>query len=203
MAGDAMTVTGAMLVTVGLLFKLGAAPAHPWVPDVAEGAPVPAAAFLIVVPKIAAAVALARFVALTPADPEVPSLHLALLAAATLVLGTLAPFRQDDVRRLIGWSSVGQTGNALIGVALVGRVPEALPALLGFDAAYALGNIAAITAVAHLRGRTALADHAVLVRPAPAAALTLAFLSLMGISPLAGFLGKFVLVLEAINGNLA
>ncbi len=65
---DAPALVGTMLVLTGLLFKLGAVPAHVWMPDVAEGAPAPAAAFLTVVPKIAAAVALIRLVSLVPPE---------------------------------------------------------------------------------------------------------------------------------------
>ena len=92
----------------------------------AEGAPAPAAAFLTVVPKIAAAVALARFVALFP---QADSLRLlvAVLSAATMTLGNLAAFWQDDVRRLIGWSSVAQAGYALMAVAVAGVVPRRRP----------------------------------------------------------------------------
>ncbi len=199
---DPLILGGVMLVLTGLLFKLGAVPAHTWVPDVTEGAPAPAAAFLTVVPKIAASVALVRLVALFP---EAESLHLlvGVLSAATMTLGNLAAFWQEDVRRLIGWSSVAQAGYALMAVAVAGVVPEAPAALLAFVAAYAAANLAALAAVAHLRGRTALSDYRGLiqVRPAAATALILAFLSLVGIPPLAGFFGKFTLFLAALDGG--
>ena len=202
---DPLTLAGVMLVLTGLLFKLGAAPAHPWVPDVTEGAPAPVAAFLTVVPKIAAAVALARFVDLFP--PEGPPLRLlvAILSAVTMTLGNLAAFWQMDVRRLIGWSSVAQAGYALMAVAVVGLSPDAVPALFAFVAAYSLANIAALAALVHLRGRTELSGFSGLLRcrPGAALALTLAFLSLVGIPPLAGFFGKFALFLAAVEGGYA
>jgi NADH-quinone oxidoreductase subunit N len=199
---DALALVGLMLVLTGLLFKLGAVPAHTWVPDVAEGAPVPVAAFLTTVPKIAAAVALIRLVGLIPSDGSL-RLLIAFIAAATMTLGNLAALWQDDVRRLIGWSSVSQAGYALMGVAVVGLSADALPALLVFVGAYALANITAFAVVAHLRGRTALADYAGLLRQRPwaAAALILAFLSLVGIPPLIGFVGKFALLLSVIEGE--
>ncbi len=201
---DPLALGGLMLVLTGLLFKIGAVPAHPWIPDVAEGAPAPAAAFLTVVPKIAAAVALARFVALFP---QADSLRLlvAVLSAATMTLGNLAAFWQDDVRRLIGWSSVAQAGYALMAVAVAGAVPEAPAALLAFVAAYAAANVAAFAVVTHLRGRTALSDYRGLMRTRPSAAVALivAFLSLVGIPPLAGFFGKFVLFVVAIEGGFS
>ena len=195
-AGFAMTV-------VGLAFKLGAVPAHAWMPDVAEGAPVPSAAFLTVVPKIGAAVAMARLVHLVP--PEFLGLRplIAVLAVATMTLGNLAALWQDDLRRLIGWSSVAQAGYLLMAVTVLGLSPDALAALLAFVASYAIGNLTAFAVVAHLRGRTALADYAGLARqqPVAAAALVLAFLSLVGIPPTVGFLGKLTLFVTTIDGG--
>ncbi|MGK7295087.1 MAG: NADH-quinone oxidoreductase subunit N, partial [Candidatus Wenzhouxiangella sp. M2_3B_020] len=201
---DALTLTGLMLVLAGLFFKLGAVPAHAWMPDVAEGAPAPAAAFLTVVPKIAAAVALIRLVQLIPAGDSAVRLLIAIVAAATMTLGNLAALWQTDVRRLIGWSSVSQSGYALMAVAVAGSA-VALPALLIFLAAYAAANIAAFGVVTYLRGRTELRDYSGLfgTRPFAATVLVIAFLSLVGIPPLAGFVGKFALFLAALEGGLA
>ncbi|MBJ3761499.1 hypothetical protein ILP92_01870 [Maribius pontilimi] len=101
-AGMKYFLVGA-LVLVGLFFKLGALPAHTWVLDLAEGAPVPSAAFLTVVPKIVGAVALYRFVKLVPEDIAPVRLLVAIVAAATMTLGNLCALLQDDVRRLMGW----------------------------------------------------------------------------------------------------
>ncbi|PZX11760.1 NADH dehydrogenase subunit N [Palleronia aestuarii] len=200
-----LALIGLMLVLVGFLFKLGAVPAHTWVPDVAEGAPAPVAAFLTTVPKIAAALALIRLVALVPAEGSSLRLLVALLAAATMTLGNLAALWQDDVRRLIGWSSVSQAGYALMAVAVIGLSDRALPALIAFIGAYVVANIAALAAIVHLRGRTAITGFAGLIRSQPLAAgtLILAFLSLVGIPPLVGFGGKFVLFLAAMDGGYA
>ncbi len=203
--GEPLAVAGGALVLLGLLFKLGAVPAHTWVPDVAEGAPVPAAAFLTVVPKIAGAVALARFAGLVPGETMPLQGLVAIVAAATMTLGNLAALWQDDLRRLLGWSSVSQSGYALMAVAVLGSAPGAAAALIAFVGVYGAANLAAFGVVAHLRGRTARADYAGLFRTHPfvAGALTLAFLSLVGIPPLAGFLGKFALFLAALEGGLA
>lgn len=92
------------LVVVGLTFKLGAVPAHTWMPDVAEGAPAPAAAYLTVVPKVGAAIALARLGELFGAElPAWPPLIVAL-AVATMTLGNLAALRQADLRCPRSWS---------------------------------------------------------------------------------------------------
>lgn len=196
------------LVTVGLAYKLAAFPAHAWMPDVAEGSPVPSAAFLTVAPKVGAAIALARFVDLLPPGAIPWRTLIAALAVVTMTLGNLAALWQSDLRRLIGWSSVSQSGYALVAVAVIGRSELALPALIVFLAGYAAANLTAFAVVAELRGRTEIEHYRGLSseRPMAAALLALAFLSLVGIPPLAGFVGKlglFTVALEAGAGWLA
>lgn len=189
----ALSIATACIV-LGLAFKLAAFPAHAWMPDVAQGAPAPVAALLTVAPKIGAAVALARFVSLLPPDVAWRAI-VAFIAVVTMTLGNLAALRQNDVRRLLGWSSVSQSGYALMAVVVIGTDVQALQALLVFLAAYALANLAAFAVVTHLRGRTALDDYRGLARAQPitTAVLIVALLSLVGIPPLVGFFGKFLL----------
>lgn len=199
-ASGAGWLAAAALVAAGLLFKLGAVPAHAWMPDVAQGAPAPSAAFLTVVPKVGAAVAMARLGGIFA--PELPGWVplIAAVAVASMTLGNLAALAQSDLRRLLGWSSVAQSGYALVAVALVGCGRQASSALIFFLAAYAAANLAAFGAVTELRGRTALADYRGLAwsRPATAAVLAVALLSLVGIPPLGGFVGKTLLMMEAV-----
>lgn len=204
-ASSPLLMLGFGLVVVGLAFKLGAVPAHAWMPDVAEAAPLPAAAFLTVAPKIGAAVALARLVDLFPPEDFAIRPLIAALAVLTMTLGNLAALWQDDVRRLIGWSSVSQSGYALMAVTVVGLTSAAVPALLFFLMGYAAANLCALAVVAHLRGRTDRHHYAGLAaaRPWAAAALVLSFLSLVGIPPLVGFVGKLQLFLAAIGGGYA
>ena len=194
---------GFALVLVGLFFKLGAVPAHPWVPDVAEGSPAPAAAFLTTAPKIAALAAIVRLVWLLPDELLAWRWLVAVIAALTMGLGNLAAFGQEDVRRLLGWSSVSQVGYGLMAVVAAGRAPLAAPALILFFIAYALGNLAAFGVVISLRGRTKLNDFKGLYkrRPWHAAIMTLAFLSLTGIPPLIGFSAKFSLFTAAMKAG--
>lgn len=196
-----LTATGC--IVVGLSFKLAAFPAHAWMPDVAQASPAPAAAFLTVVPKVGAAIALARLLALLPA-PHHPTLLIALLAAATMTLGNLAALWQKDVRRLLGWSAVAQSGFALMAIAAMPTSPDARTSLLLFLATYAIANLAAFSVVIELRGRTTLKDYAGLARsaPGPALVLILALLSLVGIPPLIGFFGKFMLYRSTLQGGL-
>lgn len=190
-------------LVVGLAFKAGVVPAHAWVPDVAEGAPAPAAAFLTVVPKIGALVAMARVLDVIPADASGWRPAVAVAAVLTMTLGNLAALWQDDVRRLLGWSSVSQSGYALVAVTVVGATPQAVPALLGFLAAYAVANLTAFGVVVALRGRTTLEDYRGLGsrHPLLATALVLALLSLVGIPPLAGFAGKLAVFTAAVDGG--
>lgn len=189
-------------IVLGLTFKLAAFPGHAWMPDVAQGAPAPIAALLTVAPKVGAAVALARFVTLLPASQWWPAI-VALIAVVTMTLGNLAALRQTDVRRLLGWSSVSQSGYALMAVVVIGAEPQALAALLAFLAAYLIANLAAFAVVTHLRGRTLLEDYHGLGRAQPVATaiLILALLSLTGIPPLVGFFGKFLLFKVTIAGG--
>lgn len=196
-------VAGVGLTIVGLTFKMGAAPMHMWMPDVAEGAPAPAAAFLLVVPKIGGAVALARLVALVPSDVIDLRPAVAGLAVVTMTLGNLGALWQGDVRRLLGWSSVSQSGYALMAITVIGRSAEALTGLLMFLTGYAAATIAAFAVVTYLRGRTAIDDYSGLGRAAPwsAAVLILALLSLVGIPPLGGFVGKLTLFMATLDGG--
>ena len=163
---------------VGLAFKLGAVPAHAWLPDVAEGAPAPCGRLPDRRARRSAQPSRSRASSRSfRAEAFAGRPLVAALAVATMTLGNLARFWQDDVRRLLGWSSVSQAGYALMAVAVVGLTPTAVPALLVFLLGYAAANLAAFAAVAHLRGRTALADYAglwSLARPGPPPAIVLA-----------------------------
>ena len=204
-SGGIALVVGLSLVVVGLAFKVGAVPAHVWVPDVAHGAPAPVAAFLTTVPKIGGFLFLARLVATLPPEAVGWQAMIAVLAAVTMTLGNLACLWQDDVRRLLGWSSVSQTGYGLMAIVAIGASDLALPSLLYFLLAYVLGNLAAFGVVVELRGRTALDAYAGIgrERPALAGALAISFLSLIGVPPLAGFFAKLLLFAVTIEVGYA
>lgn len=193
------------LVVVGLAFKIGAVPLHQWVPDVAEGAPAPAAAFLMIVGKVGGLVFLARWVSVLADAPLGWRALVALLAAVTMTLGNLVALRQDDVRRLLGWSAVSQAGYGLLAVVAVGRSSLAVPALLMFLFAYALGTVAVFGVVVVLRGLTDRFAYRGLARFHPwlAAALLIGFLSFVGIPPLGGFAAKLLLMGAVIEAGYA
>jgi NADH-quinone oxidoreductase subunit N len=201
--GLALTIATACIV-LGLTFKLAAFPTHAWMPDVAQGSPAPAAAFLTVIPKIGAAVALARFVSLLPPDVAWRAI-VAVISVTTMTLGNVAALRQTDVRRLLGWSSVSQSGYALMAIVVMGGSDQALSALVLFLASYAIANLTAFAVVTYLRGRTALEDYQGLAKNAPIATtvLILSLLSLVGIPPLVGFFGKLMLFKVTLEGGYA
>lgn len=196
-------IVGTALVVLGLALKLGAVPAHAWMPDVADGAPAPVAAFLSIAPKIGALVALGRLVAVLPDDRVGWRAVVALLAAATMTLGNLAALWQDDVRRMLGWSAVSQSGYGLMAVVGLGRSDLAVPALLYFLMAYAIANLAAFGVVVGIRGRADLEGYRGLGRNHPllGASLLVAFFSFVGIPPLAGFGAKLALFGVAIDAG--
>lgn len=193
------------LMAIGLAFKIGAVPAHAWLPDVADGAPAPVAAFVSVAPKVGALIALARLISVLPETGAGWRVVIALMAALTMTLGNVAALWQDDLRRLLGWSAVSQTGYALMGIVALGRSPLALPALVYFLGAYALGNVGAFAVVIALRGRARRELYDGLGRSHPwlAAGLSICFLSFVGIPPLAGFAGKLALFAATIDAGYA
>ena len=196
------------LVMMAITFKMGAVPAHPWVPDVAEGAPAPAAAFIMIAGKIGALVLLARLVVILPESEISWRPLIALVAALTMTVGNLIALRQDDVRRLLGWSAVSQAGYGLLAIVAIGRSDLAAPSLLMFLFAYSFATLAAFGVVVELRGLTDRKAYAGLagLHPWLAGALLIGFLSFVGIPPLGGFAAKLLLmgaVIEAGYGWLA
>jgi len=209
-AGLDPRLRGALIVgTVGALagfaFKLGAVPAHFWVPDVTAGAPIAVAAYVTTIPKVAALVALARLVSLLPSEAANWPLAIALLATLSMTLGNLAAFWQETPRRLLAYSTIAQIGYLLMAVAVLGRSELALPGLLFYAAAYAAMNLGAFAVVAAVPQAERLDGYSGLARyhPAIAAALTLCLLSLIGIPPLGGFVGKLLVFAAAWDGGLA
>lgn len=191
------------LVLVGLAFKMGALPAHAWMPDVADGAPAPVAAFITAAPKVGAIIALARLAVVLPETAIAWRPLVAILAASTMTLGNVAALWQDDVRRLLGWSAVSQTGYVLMAVVALGRSELALPSLLYFLVAYALANLVAFGVVVELRGQADRMQYAALgvSHPFLALALVVSFLSFVGIPPLAGFAAKLAVFAASIDAG--
>lgn len=199
-----LLAVAAVLVVVGLGFKAGYVPAHFWIPDVYQGTTVPVAAFLSVLPKIAAVLALGRLtVAVAPQVAGWTSL-IALVAAVTMTWGNLAALVQRDLRRLLGYSTISQTGYLLLGVVALDGSSLATDALIYYFAAYAAANIGAFAVLGAL-GRYDIDVNRSLIRVAPGLALAMlvSLLSLLGLPPLAGFVGKFLLFSAAWQAGFA
>lgn len=193
---------GLVAVIVGLGYKASFVPFHFWAPDAYDGAPVSVAAFLSVVPKVGAVFALVQVVREVPAQTGW-QLVIAAVAALTMTYGNLAALVQNNVVRLLAYSSIAQSGYFLLGVVAVGASDLALPSLVVFAAAYAAMNLGAFAVVIGT-GRM-LQDFTGLGRsnPAVGGAMVVFLISLVGIPPLGGFVGKFLLFGASIDAGFA
>ncbi|MFQ3670399.1 MAG: NADH-quinone oxidoreductase subunit N [Verrucomicrobiia bacterium] len=190
---------GMVLVLIGLGFKLAAVPFHAWAPDVYQGAPTPVTAFLATSSKVAAVLVLIRLFTESGAifrdDRLVPVFGpiFAGLAIASMVVGSLAALPQRNLKRLLGYSSIGHAGFILVGFACYSDTGNA--AVLMYLGVYVISALLAFFIVARLSevvGGDEIQHYAGLGRRAPLLAfgLAVAFVSMAGIPPLAGFLGK-------------
>ncbi|MBE97353.1 NADH-quinone oxidoreductase subunit N [Marinobacter sp.] len=191
-------ILGFVAVVVGLGYKASLVPFHFWAPDAYEGGPLSIAAYLSVVPKVGALFALTQVVRDLPAGSSW-TVVIAGLAVLSMTYGYLAALVQDNVIRLLAYSSIAQSGYFLLGIVAVGASELALPSIILFAAAYAAMNLGAF-AVAAATGRN-LSDFGGLGRSRPlmGIAMVVFLLSLVGIPPLAGFVGKFLLFAAAID----
>ena len=191
---------GLIAVIVGLGYKAALVPFHFWAPDAYEGAPVSIAAYMSVVPKIGAIFALAQVVRDLPMSTGWP-LVIAVVCVMTMTYGYLAALVQNNVVRLLAYSSIAQAGYFLLGIVAVGASPLAFKAIIVFAAAYAAMNLGAF-AVVMRAGRTLDALTGVgRKNVAMGVAMVVFLLSLAGIPPLAGFVGKFLLFGASIDAG--
>ncbi|BBP03221.1 dehydrogenase [Sulfuriferula plumbiphila] len=191
---------GLAAVITGLGYKASLAPFHFWAPDAYEGAPISVAAYLSVVPKIGAIFALAQVARDLPTTTGWPFV-VASVAVLTMSWGYLAALVQENVVRLLAYSSIAQAGYFLLGIAAAGASSLALASLVVFAAAYAAMNLGAF-AIIQCTGRTLDAFTGMgRTRPVTGIAMTIFLMSLVGIPPLAGFSGKFLLFGAAIDAH--
>ena len=191
---------GFVAVLIGLGYKASFVPFHFWAPDAYDGGPVSVAAFLSIVSKVGGIFALAQVVRDLPTDATAWPLVVAGLAAVTMTYGNLAALVQDNVVRLLAYSSIAQSGYFLLGVVAVGQSELAIRSLVVFAAAYAAMNLGAFAIVLSV-GRD-LRSFTGFGRTNPAGVAMVVFLvSLVGIPPLAGFVGKFLLFGAAIDAG--
>ena len=200
---------GLAFMTVGVGFKIAAVPFHYWTPDAYQGSPTPVTAYLSVGPKIGAfAIALRLFVgALGPLKADWLPVVI-LLAAATMTLGNLVAITQDNVKRMLAYSSIAHTGYILVGLAAyAGGQQTGISAILFYGAAYTFMNMGAFAVIAALQRRpgvsSQISSFAGLGRRDPwlGALMALFLLSLTGIPPLAGFWAKAYVILAAVQAG--
>jgi NADH-quinone oxidoreductase subunit N len=192
------------LMAVGFSFKVSAVPFHMWTPDAYEGAPTIVTAFMSTGVKAAAFAAFAR-VFLSPLEPLqahwIPMLS--AIAAVTMIVGTVVGVVQTNVKRMLAYSSIAHAGYLLLGIISANRDGKA--SLLFYLLAYAVTNIGALGIVALLgtaqEQHDELRDFAGLWRSRPALAglMTIFLLSLGGIPPTAGFIGKWYIFSAAVQ----
>ena len=207
-AGLAM---GLAFLTTGVAFKIAAVPFHYWTPDAYQGSPTPVTGYLSVGPKIGAfALILRLFVGALGPLREDWLVIIVILATVTMTLGNLVAISQDNVKRMLAYSSIAHTGYMLVGLAAWAspnsRI-DGLEGLLFYGAAYSFMNLGAFAVVAALQRRrgvsSAIETFAGLGRREPALAIlmTLFLLSLTGIPPTAGFFAKAYVVLAAVEAG--
>ncbi len=198
-------VAGIILMIAGFAFKLSLVPFHMWAPDIYQGAPIPVTAFLAVGSKAAAFAAFVRVFMLALPLPQFEwGLVLAVLAACTIILGNLVALVQTDIKRLLAYSSIAQAGYILVG--MVAGNEYGLKGVLFYAMLYVFSNLGAFavaTAVEVETGSTSIEAFKALGKRSPmlAAIMTVCLLSLAGIPPLAGFVGKFYLFSGAIGAG--
>lgn len=207
LSSDPLLIGAVVLMVAGLGFKASAAPFHMWTPDVYEGAPTPVTAFMSTATKAAALAAFLRIFTGALVEVDVNwGLVIGVIAAVAIIVGNVAALIQNNMKRLLAYSSVAQAGYLLIGVA-AGTIQGA-EATLYYLLAYLAMTLAAF-AIVIIREREvedgdtvqALAGYA-RRNPLLGAVLTLAMLSLAGFPPLSGFLGKFLLFGSAVEADM-
>jgi NADH-quinone oxidoreductase subunit N len=203
---DPLVLVGIGMVAVGLAFKTSIAPFHQWTPDVYEGAPTPITSFMAVATKAAAFAVFVRFfdVALAPeAGDWQPAL--AVLAAATIVIGNVGALGQDSLKRLLGYSGVAQAGYILGGLVVASEA--GVNALIFYLAGYLFMNLAAFSVVVARERETSFGDDIRAMRglgrarPLLAWPLTISMLALAGMPATVGFIGKLYLIEALVEGD--
>jgi len=199
-----LAYAGVALMFVGLGFKVAAAPFHVWTPDVYEGAPAPVVGFMSTAPKAAVFAVLLRVMFEINAPGRVGLIWVA--AALSMTLGNVGALVQQNVKRLLAYSSIAHAGYLL--VAFASLPDNGIPAAMFYTASYAAMNVGAFAVVSHIAGAgeryVTLDDYAGLGRRSPllAATLTIFLLSLIGIPMTGGFFAKFYVFSAALQANL-
>ncbi len=205
----AMLLLAIISILAGLGFKLALPPFHQWVPDVYEGAPTPVTAFLSVGSKAAGIVAFINVVVIGLFSfyeplmaPNDWGVLVGVLAAAALIIGNTVAIRQTNIKRMLAYSSIAHAGYIMIGMLALNELGLASVAFYMFAYLFTnMGAFAIVTLFEDQTGSCEINDYDGLARTSPftAGAMTVFLLSLTGIPPLAGFVGKFYVFAAAIK----
>ena len=199
-----VTIIGMALLVVGFGFKTASVPFHMWAPDVYEGAPAPVTAFMSAGPKAAAFAAFVRiFMAALPSLQSEWTAVIWVIAALTMTVGNVIALVQDNIKRMLAYSSIAHAGYVLVGFLAAGEL--GVTSILYYLLAYTFMNIGAFAIIVMLAGkgeeRVSIQDYKGLgyTQPVAAVAMSLFLFSLAGIPPTAGFMGKFYIFSAAIK----
>ncbi|MDQ3990724.1 MAG: NADH-quinone oxidoreductase subunit NuoN [Actinomycetota bacterium] len=205
--GLGLGLFAAVMLTVGFAFKVAAVPFHMWTPDVYQGAPTPVTGFMAAGTKVAAFAALLRVISVSLGPLQWDLLPVLWgIAVLSMVVGSVLAIAQNDIKRMLAYSSIAHAGFTLIGVAAGNH--EGISGAMFYLVAYAamiLGAFGVVMLVSrHGEERLSLSSYTGLLRQSPmlAALLALFMLSLAGIPPTAGFIGKVLIFQAAVRAGL-
>jgi NADH-quinone oxidoreductase subunit N len=199
---------GLVFVFAGLAFKISAVPFHMWTPDVYEGAPTPVTAYFASAPKVAA-MALAVRVAVEAMGPAIHDWRQIVIfaALASIIFGAVAAIGQNNIKRLLAYSSINNVGFALIGLAAGGA--DGVASVMYYMAVYIVMTLGSFLVVLQMRGPDGEPIETISslsgmsrTRPGLALALAIFMFSLAGIPPLLGFFAKLQVFVAAVHAGL-
>ena len=206
-SGNIGLIIGIVFVCSGLAFKVSAVPFHMWTPDVYEGAPTPVTAFFALAPKVAAIALAVRFLIVGFGDISFDWQQIIIfLSIASMVFASFAAIAQNNIKRLMAYSSIGHVGYALIGLAC--GTFQGTSSLVIYLSIYLIMNIGVFSFILSMKNKGEyfenISDLSGLykVHPYYSVVITIFMFSLAGIPPLAGFFGKFYIFIAAIESNL-
>lgn len=198
-----------IFLLAGFGFKLALVPFHMWAPDAYEGAPTPVAAFLSIAPKIGGTAALIRLFTTTLIAIKIDwSFYFALLAVLSMTLGNTVALVQDNIKRMLAYSSIAQLGYIMIAATAMAILPDLpLQSIIFYLICYLFMNLGAFALAEIISSQLKsdyILDYSGLSQKNPylAFAMAIFLLSLIGLPPLAGFIGKFYLFAAAVQANL-
>jgi NADH-quinone oxidoreductase subunit N len=196
---------GVGLILIGFGFKVGAVPFHTWIPDVYQGAPTPVTAFFSVGPKAAGFAVLLRAFTFGFADVGMLSEVFWVLAVLTMTVGNILALRQNNVKRMLAYSSIAHAGYILVALAVGGR--DSVSSAIFYLVAYAMFNLGAFAVITLLETRSGCkSDFDELSgfgkgHPFLASVLALFMFALAGFPPTVGFVGKFYIFAAAVRAD--